>query len=321
MVQTQGAVQVKIYLFRGQLADLTGRVFGLFRAGMGSNGHQFEVSALSDRGRLRSGNEDACGHDVGAGVFVLCDGMGGAAAGEIASHLAVESFLAAFPIHHGVINNGHSSHAALGDERNTVLEDEDATPSSHFQVSYEGIPNRLQDAVLAANSAVFAKAQRNPELRGMGTTLVALMFGETAEGYGAWMAHAGDSRCYLLRGDRLRQLTLDHSLVEEQVRMGQLTLEEAERSPLRSVITRAVGSAKSVEPEITHSMVEAGDVFLLCSDGLTRELTDSEIENVLTSGSTLDAACRQLVEDANRSGGRDNITVMLVRALQASEAG
>ena len=262
---------------------------------------------MSDRGRLRSGNEDACGHDVGAGVFVLCDGMGGAAAGEIASHLAVETFLAAFPAHEAAVRNGHGLQAvALGDE--------DATPSSHSQPSAEGVADRLHDAVVAANSAVFARAQGHPELRGMGTTLVALMFEETVEGYCAWMAHAGDSRCYLLRGGQLRQLTLDHSLVEEQVRMGQLTLEEAERSPLRSVITRAVGSARFVEPEITHAVVEPGDLFLLCSDGLTRELSDGEIERVLSARSSLDAACEQLVDDANHSGGRDNITVMLVRA-------
>ena len=262
---------------------------------------------MSDRGRLRSGNEDACGHDVGAGVFVLCDGMGGAAAGEIASHLAVETFLAAFPAHEAAVRNGHGLQAvALGDE--------DATPSSHSQPSAEGVADRLHDAVVAANSAVFARAQGHPELRGMGTTLVALMFEETVEGYCAWMAHAGDSRCYLLRGGQLRQLTLDHSLVEEQVRMGQLTLEEAERSPLRSVITRAVGSARFVEPEITHAVVEPGDLFLLCSDGLTRELSDAQIERVLSARSSLDAACEQLVDDANHSGGRDNITVMLVRA-------
>ena len=301
---------------------------------------------MSDRGRLRSGNEDACGHDVGAGVFVLCDGMGGAAAGEIASHLAVETFLAAFPAHEAAVRNGHGLQAvALGDE--------DATPSSHSQPSAEGVADRLHDAVVAANSAVFARAQGHPELRGMGTTLVALMFEETAEGYCAWMAHAGDSRCYLLRGGQLRQLTLDHSLVEEQVRAGVLSRVQAAASPMCNVITRAVGTQSSVEAEIACHAPQPGDLYLLASDGLTRELDDAAIAQILTraanpamtaaasepddarrivasngpanNGCThngcapqsalqaaLDAACKTLVDAANAHGGRDNITVLLV---------
>lgn len=271
----------------------------------------FEVAALSDKGRVRHGNEDACGHSVDAGGFVLCDGMGGAAAGEIASHLAVETFLAAI---HGTNATGTNAMGTDGNSPQVAPADEDAKPGSGAPMDLDAAPDRLRAAIFAANRAVLSRALEHPELRGMGTTLVALMFEETTDGHLAWIAHAGDSRCYLLRGGELRQLTVDHSLVEEQVRMGQLTLEEAERSPWRSVITRAVGSANAVEPEITGVAVNAGDLYLLCSDGLTRELTDAEIGQVMRSESGIEATCERLVGAANANGGHDNITVMLVRA-------
>lgn len=239
-----------------------------------------EVAGYTDRGRVRSVNEDACGFHADAGLFVVCDGMGGAAAGEVASHLAVESF-----IQYGREHRAESASAEA----------------------------LLRESVLAANSAIYQRAQRQPELEGMGTTLVALLLEETEAGTRAWVAHAGDSRCYRLRAGKLQQLTLDHSLVEEQVRMGRLTRREAERSPYRAIITRAVGTTDTVEAEIMHMPAETDDLYLLCSDGLTRELQDDEICKILLAEPDVQLACVHLVAKANAHGGRDNTTVMLVR--------
>jgi protein phosphatase len=143
----------------------------------------------------------------------------------------------------------------------------------------------------------------------MGTTLVALLAQEKT----VLVAHVGDSRCYRFRAGALEQLTHDHSLVDEQVKLGQLTREEADRSPLRNVITRAVGSQRSVTAEIAEFQSESGDLFLLCSDGLTRELSDARIETVLKQVADLDAACQKLITSANDAGGRDNVTCILVQ--------
>jgi len=248
---------------------------------------QLDIAMLSDRGRWRKGNEDACGYDFNAGVFVVCDGMGGAAAGEVASHLAVETFL----------------HYASETNRHGVTRAQNEQPEKF-----------LTEAINHANHAVYQRARKEQELRGMGTTLIALLLKQGPESnLLAWIAHAGDSRCYRLRADTLEALTFDHSLVEEQVRMGRLTQEQAERSPLRNVITRAVGSGPQVEAEMGHAEIVPGDLYLLCSDGLTRELEDAEIAEVLLSTANLEAACAALVAKANEKGGRDNITVMLVR--------
>jgi protein phosphatase len=239
-----------------------------------------EVAGYTDRGRVRSVNEDACGFHADAGLFVVCDGMGGAAAGEVASHMAVESF-----IRYG------SDH--LGDR---------VTPEV-----------LLRKAVLAANQEIYQRAQDQPKLEGMGTTLVSLLLEETADGTTAWVAHAGDSRCYRLRGGKLQQLTLDHSLVEEQMRLGRLTRREAERSPYRAIITRAIGTTEDVEPDVLREAAEVDDLYLLCSDGLTRELRDEEILQILLEEAEVQPAAVRLVAKANARGGHDNTTVMLVR--------
>jgi protein phosphatase len=168
----------------------------------------------------------------------------------------------------------------------------------------------LREAVSIANRRVFTQAETNSRLHGMGTTLVALLVDETQ----ALVAHVGDSRCYIWKNGTLRQWTQDHSLVDEQVRLGQLTREEAERSPLRNVITRAVGSQSSVLAELDEEEVEPGEIFLLCSDGLTREVTDAQIATILSGENDLEAGCRKLIDGANANGGRDNITCLLVRA-------
>jgi protein phosphatase len=242
----------------------------------------WEAAGVSDVGRVRASNEDAFGLVEEAGVFVVCDGMGGAAAGEIASRLAVESVL-----------------GRLEELGNRIA------PEGETMTSL------LHETIAAANKVVFAEAEKNASLHGMGTTLVTLV----VRGECGWIAHVGDSRGYRLRGGKLERLTRDHSLVDEQVRMGQLTPEEAEQSPLRNVITRAVGSQRSVAAEVEPLAVSAGDLFLLCSDGLTRELRDEQILEVLREEGSADALCRELIARANAHGGRDNVTCLLVRIL------
>jgi len=239
----------------------------------------FTASAVSDRGRKRPSNEDAFGFSVEHGVYIVCDGMGGAAAGEIASSLAVDEVMARLVRPTG----------------------SDPTP----------MPALAEQAILAGNKAIFSRSQRNPKLSGMGTTLVCLV----AEGRRVWVVNVGDSRCYRLRGRRLEQLTEDHSLVEEQVRLGRMTVAEAKRSPFRNVITRALGTQSQVTPDIFEVEAEPSDLFMLCSDGLTRELPDTLIESLLCIDESIEGLCTRLVNAANKAGGHDNITCMLVRAI------
>ena len=239
----------------------------------------YTAAAVSDRGRKRPSNEDSFGFSVEHGVYVVCDGMGGAAAGEIASSLAVDEVL-----------------RRLSDRTQT-----------------ETMPDVAEQALAAANEVIFSHSERNNKLSGMGTTLVGLVVEERR----VWVLNIGDSRCYRLRKSRLEQVTLDHSLVEEQVRLGRMTHSEALRSPLRNVITRALGTQNQVTPDIFELEAEAGDLFMLSSDGLTRELSDQEIELMLgadVSGeSSLSELCGRLVEAAKKAGGHDNITCLLVR--------
>lgn len=234
----------------------------------------YTAAAVSDRGCKRPSNEDAFAYSEEDGVYVVCDGMGGAAAGEVASSIAVGEVLR-------VLSSRSSPLPALAEE-----------------------------AVNTANEAIFSRAQRNPRLSGMGTTMVAL----AAHGTEAWVVNVGDSRCYRLRDGKLEQLTLDHSLVEEQVRLGRMTPSDALRSPLRNVITRALGTQSSVTPDCFQLETVPGDLFLLCSDGLSRELPDSNIESILAAEGPIEQRAQRLVEAAKRAGGHDNITCILVHA-------
>jgi len=236
----------------------------------------YSAAALTDRGRKRASNEDAFGYSAEHGIYVVCDGMGGAAAGEIASSLAVDEMMR--------------------------LLTQRAGDSS--------IVTDAEQAAASANQAIFSRAERSQQLNGMGTTLVALL----AEERRVWMLNVGDSRGYRLRNARLEQITIDHSLVEEQIRMGRMSQSEAVRSPLRNVITRALGTQNSVTPDVFELEAEPGDLFLLCSDGLTRELSDTRIESILRESAPLEELCAQLVAAANQAGGHDNITCLLVRA-------
>ncbi len=242
--------------------------------GMVSNGAVLTAAGVTDRGRMRRANEDFFVMRPEAGAFVVCDGMGGAAAGETASHLAAET-----------------AAAALAKRK----------PG----------PATIREAVRLANSAVYERARQDRRLEGMGTTLVAL----SVSGSAAWVGHVGDSRCYRWRGGTLERLTQDHSLVEEQIRIGRMTREQARRSPMQNVITRAVGTRAEVVADVQEFPLQREDLFLIASDGLTRELTDATIAGVLAdAGSDLQVVCAALVAAANAAGGRDNITCVLVRA-------
>jgi serine/threonine protein phosphatase PrpC len=268
---------------------------------------------LSHPGRARHVNEDTCAALPEYGAFVVCDGVGGAAAGEVASQLAAEAFLASLA-------------------RATPPGRAPKAPASSGDNSPNHPHARLQRAVSAANRAVFQRAQRSRTLHGMGTTLVGLLLDQppAAPISTLWLAHVGDSRCYLFRRGTLRLLTQDHSLVEEQVRAGLITRTQAAISPIRNIITRAIGSYPTVESDIAAHAAQPGDLFLLASDGLSRELDDDAIAHILARnlGSPtsslvgvknphppLEPACQALVDAANAHGGRDNITVLLVACL------
>jgi len=244
-----------------------------------------EVAGRTDVGRVRPSNEDNFGYDERLGIFVVCDGMGGHAAGEVASQIAVETVLGYFR-----------------DRKPAVEEDaylDDAPLGARL----------LADAVKKANDAILDYAEQNKNTSGMGTTLVAARF---ADGMFS-IANVGDSRIYLFREGQLMQLTEDHSLVMEQVRRGMITLEQAKRSSAQNIITRALGTDESTLPDLGEFPAQDGDVLLLTTDGVLRHVDDAEIRSILLQLPSLQAACDTLVDAANEGGGEDNSTCVLIR--------
>jgi serine/threonine protein phosphatase PrpC len=248
------------------------------------------AAGKTDVGLVRPNNEDNFGFDARAGIFVVCDGMGGEVAGERASKIAVETMLDYFS----------------------------ASPKKRVAgTSFEGVSERanwLGQAIQLANQAIRRESAERREQAGMGSTVVALL---ARENYFS-IAHVGDSRIYLIREQAIERLTEDHSLVFEQVRRGLITAEQAARSNLQNVIVRALGGDESVEPDLADLELLAGDLILLCSDGLTRRLADAEILSILMSRAHLPAACNELVQAAKDSGSDDNITCLLVQAREPS---
>lgn len=236
---------------------------------------------LSDVGRRREGNEDEFRFDVGLGLYAVADGMGGHAAGEVASRLAVETMM-------DVVRRRRAENPTT-----------DAAKTA----------DQLREAVDEANRRICDSIRVNDEQRGMGTTVAALLAADST----AVIGYVGDSRVYLLRRDQLRRLTSDHSWVNEQVKMGLLTDDAAQRHPMRNIVTRALGSRTDVLVDIVEEAMQPGDVFLLCSDGLNTMLDDEEIRAVLSqNASDPRAACHALVAAANARGGEDNVTVVAI---------
>jgi serine/threonine protein phosphatase PrpC len=254
---------------------------------------RLDVGANSDVGRARETNEDAYRMEPALDLYALSDGMGGAAHGEVASALAIETLVA------------------------HCLEAENNRAAPLFVEPRPGFSehlNRLESAVTLANRKIFDSAAANPELAGMGATVVAAWI----KGSRLSVAHVGDSRAYLLRAGVLEQLTDDHSLAAEHVRRGLLTPQQAETSQLQSVLVRALGTAEHVDSDVKELDLLDGDTLLLCSDGLTRMVTEPEIASTLMTVEPAQAAADHLVELANDYGGADNVTAIVVHVTEVA---
>lgn len=238
---------------------------------------KLEFAGLTDVGCKRSNNEDSLGHDLASQIFVVCDGMGGMAAGEVASSTAVHKLLESF---------GQNPAATMEEQ--------------------------LYNAIVYANREVCALAQQNDELRGMGTTLVAACL----EGRKIVIGNVGDSRAYFLRSGGCVQITQDHSYLAEQVRSGAMSADDAGSSPLQSLITRAIGTAEAIEPDLFTAALESGDMVLLTTDGLTRYADAAAIAQLIYAQPTLEQSCQALINTAKDQGAVDNVTCLLLRVSE-----
>ncbi len=249
-----------------------------------------QIVSVTDPGRVRGHNEDCVESRPEIGVVVLADGMGGYNAGEVASGMATSLIAAG-------LANGWTKPLLKGKNR------EQATAYSQ---------QLLKEEVAKANHAIFEASQKDPQCAGMGTTLVACLFYDNFLTVG----HIGDSRLYRMRNDALEQVTRDHSLLQEQIDSGLISKEDARSSHNKNLVTRAVGIDPEVETEVGSYEVLEGDIYLLCSDGLNDMIEDEEIQMTLIAlRSNLDLTAQQLVQAANDAGGRDNISVMLIKVV------
>ena len=247
-------------------------------ASVQGSGVGVEVAVLSDVGRTRSANEDSFGYDLELGLFVVCDGMGGMAAGEVASRAAVDQLM----LHYEELRSSEAS-----------------------------LEEQVREAILRANRDVWQTSRENHHLRGMGTTLVAAC----VQGNHIVIGNVGDSRAYFLREGSCVQVTRDHSYVAEQIARGATGQAQLALSSLRQWITRAVGVEKKVQPDMFLAEVKVGDIVLLASDGLTRYAEAEVIAQRLSGMTSLAEACRRLVDLALEGGAEDNITCLLLRIL------
>lgn len=248
-----------------------------------------KFAAESDIGCQRSSNEDSFGYDLAHALYVVCDGMGGSAAGEVASGLAVQAMIDSFASLAATDTNG---------EVTTSVED------------------RLLKGVYNANKAVHQAALSDPQYGGMGTTMVLACL----DGDRILIGNVGDSRAYRMRDGACLQITLDHSLIEEQLRSGMITPEMAAVSEMKSVITRAIGVGEKVEPDFFTALLQPDDLLLLTTDGLTRYAEPADIYRITHSAANLTDACRALIHHAKQSGGVDNITCILLHAVKEDGA-
>jgi protein phosphatase len=248
---------------------------------------------LSDVGVIRSHNEDCFEIDPEHQVFVVADGMGGHSHGEIASRIAVDAIR----------------------EFVSKTADTDATLPFEMDPALSRQGNRIRAAIRLAHDRVLRAIRQDASLHGMGTTVVGLLL----DGDAISVAHVGDSRAYRLRNGRLELLTQDHTWVNEQVVAGFLSEEQARAHPLKNVVTRALGGDAEIDIDVKEHTVQPGDLFLLCSDGLTTMLTDDEILARLQAPGRLEEICSRLVRDANSRGGYDNVSVVLVQVEKIDE--
>lgn len=256
---------------------------------------KIEARGVTDVGQRRDHNEDALLVDEELGLFVVADGMGGHAGGGTASRLAVETMQAAI--------------------RHARTAEPDAFGTGRG-VEESAVPDVLREAVEEACAVIYRTAQGDPELAGMGTTVTAAL----VDGRSAYIAHVGDSRCYLLREGRIYQVSEDHSLVNEQLKAGVISADEAKHSRFRNIITRSVGFEQQVQVDLLGVELEGGDALVICCDGLSNLVDDSEILAIVEE-SALDVAPGRLVALANDRGGDDNITVIVLRATEAPQEG
>jgi serine/threonine protein phosphatase PrpC len=239
------------------------------------------ASGKTDQGMVRSNNEDNFYLDEELGLLVVADGMGGHASGETASNLAVN-----------VIRDYFQGPQKKIRDNNPV---------------YSEATNRLNSAIRLANQAVFEAAQSSPQLKGMGTTIVAVLL----NGNKLSIAHIGDSRIYLIRAGNIDQLTDDHSIVNEQVKRDLITKEEAARSEMKNILTKALGIRAETEADLDELTVFDNDILFLCTDGLSNMVKDEDVLDIISSESNSAVACDALVNAANKNGGKDNITVIV----------
>ena len=248
-----------------------------------------EMAALTDVGRSRPHNEDAHYIDTHLRLALLCDGMGGYSSGEVASAAAIETIV-----------NGIRDHASPDRILGKIDTSSGLTHASMY----------LREQILIANQIIYNRAHSDAKYAGMGTTVVANFFYENR----VCIAHIGDSRCYRWRRDKFQQLTRDHSLLQDQIDFGLITPEEARHAQHKNLLTKALGIDPIVEPDINEYRIEVGDIYLLCSDGLCDPVDDDELAAILSAQDLeLNAALRQMIDQANRRGGPDNITAVLVR--------
>jgi protein phosphatase len=249
-----------------------------------------EIATATHPGMVRSHNEDSISADAATGLAVLADGMGGYNAGEVASGIAV---------------------AMISAELKKAL------AAANGELDAAAVERLVGEHAVRANNAIFQASQNQSQYAGMGTTLVVALWHDNSLVVG----HIGDSRLYRFRDNKLEQVTRDHSLLQEQIDSGLITREQARHSQNKNLVTRAVGIDPEVEAEVHSYPVEAGDIYLLCSDGLNDMVTDEDMELTLSSlQANLPLAAAQLVQQANDNGGRDNVSVILARVLKSFPA-
>ena len=255
---------------------------------------RIECAGLSDVGRKRDHNEDSFVVNLDQRLFAVADGMGGHAAGEVASQIAIKT---------------------ISDFVIATREDANVTWPFDYDAHISANANRLRTAIRLANQKICETIQKKDDLKDMGTTIVTVVVNKEGT---ATVAHVGDSRVYLVRDGQIRQLTSDHSWVNEQVKLGFLNHSDAVRHPFRNVVTRALGSRGKVAVDLVEEVLEPGDRLLLCSDGLNSMVDDDGILAALESGGDdLEASCLALVRAANAKGGDDNITAVIARVRES----